>query len=1050
MLADVSSAGSDPKTSEQLLPAEADEARVLEPAEAATTRRSAIIRQVSFALSELTSDNAAHHFEDLCRHVARARLAANIIPATGPVGAGGDQGRDFETYRTYLAAQLGHHGGFAGHVQEGAVAFACTLQQDNLPTKIRDDVRKICSGGVSVESIYCFLVVPMAVGVRHRLQKELEVAYGVHVEILDRKWLSEELSDAELFWIAEEYLSLAATLAPARADAPGSKTGLPAWYLADRDRWRARAAARPTLGELLDLRDGLRHATFHLKARADLPFWLSLMEPLCGDSGRDVRQRARYETAVAQMRGLKDLRPVDGHVADFFEEASDEDDPARLSDAGVLLTYASVAYSYAQSGLKLKQLQAWGEALRQRVEHLLDDDPPPVRRARLLEVLGQLYLAPEPGSIGRAPEPTPLPEMAELEDEDGRPLAPISPPDESERYFVDVSRGLWAWGELAASLPQLPLFPVDEMARLLELLSPLLVDEDSWSDIVMAVDTAVARAEGDAAAGDRALGRAQALLAANRLLDALGELHNAKIRFFHGDHPRSLASTLLALGDVYGKLHLPLAARQHALAAATAARASETDEVGDLVPHALFMASEHDYRAGSFASALQVLRVAMLAQHALVDPDVDPWSERDFGRAVVTAGYSFKAAHDLLAGPFVDAVDELLNSVAMLENLRDVGDGIDKWSEQEWADRVDSQLEGRPYADVGPRRAIRFAALGLTWTISCANEHLAVLAAERLAAAAQVLCADLAGDEFLLLPTAVEIDVELRSSGGTIELRERPRSEGRGWVVELGSVGEGNSLDPDEVTRELMATLGAILREVSLLTDDAFFAAIERSFARGITHKLCPVRPYDELVPYAERHFESLPCRAVVAPLESGHPPAKCHPEMTWASGPGPGYSAEEAEGMLTNRYEQLPKLMPVTLRMLRNDRRFATTVDLLRRRGWLDWHILTATYNLVLQGRLGRAGLNRAEVQATEKGRRAAKDLAFTPEADNEPTVPVAQLLNIARLDEGRQMALASLMMHWGMRLPEGFAIEAAERLLAERYGYWDDDLEHPDPFVN
>lgn len=1009
-----------------------------------------VIRQISFALSELPSENAAHRFEDLCRHVARARLAANLLPATGPVGAGGDQGRDFETYRTYLAAQLGRHGGFVARVPEGGIAFACTLQQGGLAAKVREDVRKICGGGVPVETVYCFVAVPMAVGTRHHVQDELREAHGVHVEILDRLWLAEELADPELFWIAEEYLSLPAALAPARPAAAGSQQGVPPWYVADRDRWRGRRAARATLGELLDLRDGLRHATFHRHARVDLPFWMSLVEPLCGAHGRLVRQRARYETAVAHMRGLKDLQPADGFVADFFAEIADENDPARLADAGVLLTYASVAYSYARSDLKLEQLQAWGTNLRTRVEQLLEGAPPPVRRARLLEVLGQLCLAREPGSLGRAAEPMELPDVAEIVDEEGRPLRPVRSPAAPERFFVDLDGGLQAWGDLIASLPELPLFPVDGMARTLELLSPLLVDQDGWSAIVAAVDEAVARAEGDAAAGDRALARAQALFSVDRLLAALDELHNAKLRFFHGDHPRSLASTLLALGDLYGKLHLPLAARQHALAAAKAAGASDADEVACLLPHALFMASEHDYRAGSFASALQVLQVAMFAQQALVDPEVDPWAARDFGRGLLTAGVCFNSAQDLLLGTFADSVDDLLGSVGMVDQVRELRTEMDGWSVQDWGVLTDAQLEGRPYADVGERREIRFCALGLAWTISCANRYLAVIAAERLAAAAQVLCADLAGNELLLLPTAIEIGVELRSVGESAEPRERRSSRGRRWAVRLSSVDEAESLQPDEVTRELMTVLVSVLLEVSLLSSDAFMAVVERSFARGITHKLCPVRPYDELVPYGEERFESLPRRMVGPPLAAGRPPAKCHAEMAWRSDPGPGYSVERAREMLVTRYEQLPALMPVTLGILRGDRRFATIVALLRQRGWLDWHILTAIFNVILQVRLGRAGLNRPEVQATEQGRQAAKDLAFMSEAEDDPPVPLAPLLNIERLDQGRQMAVASLMTHWALDLHAGqFGIKAAEQLLAERYGYWTDDIEHGDPFA-
>jgi hypothetical protein len=61
-----------------------------------------------------------------------------------------------------------------------------------------------------VETIYCFSAAPMVIGVRHRLQHELRETHDVHVEILDRAWLAEELADPEIFWIAEEYLSLPA------------------------------------------------------------------------------------------------------------------------------------------------------------------------------------------------------------------------------------------------------------------------------------------------------------------------------------------------------------------------------------------------------------------------------------------------------------------------------------------------------------------------------------------------------------------------------------------------------------------------------------------------------------------------------------------------------------------------------------------------------------------------------------------------------------------------------------------------------------------------
>jgi hypothetical protein len=59
---------------------------------------------IRFQLEQLKAQNKHHEFEHLARHFARLRICESVLPATGPVGAGGDQGRDFESYRSYLAS----------------------------------------------------------------------------------------------------------------------------------------------------------------------------------------------------------------------------------------------------------------------------------------------------------------------------------------------------------------------------------------------------------------------------------------------------------------------------------------------------------------------------------------------------------------------------------------------------------------------------------------------------------------------------------------------------------------------------------------------------------------------------------------------------------------------------------------------------------------------------------------------------------------------------------------------------------------------------------
>ncbi|MEU3625990.1 hypothetical protein BS329_30535 [Amycolatopsis coloradensis] len=84
--------------------------------------------EIRFALSQLSAQNRHHEFEHLARALARMTISVNIIPATGPVAAGGDQGRDFETYRSELPEQVQLLGRELGIRDEDGVGFCCTLQ----------------------------------------------------------------------------------------------------------------------------------------------------------------------------------------------------------------------------------------------------------------------------------------------------------------------------------------------------------------------------------------------------------------------------------------------------------------------------------------------------------------------------------------------------------------------------------------------------------------------------------------------------------------------------------------------------------------------------------------------------------------------------------------------------------------------------------------------------------------------------------------------------------------------------------------------------------
>lgn len=80
---------------------------------------------------------------------------------------GGDQGRDFETFHSYIAEALGRDGWFAGLVPSGPIAGICNVQTGSVAGKVLSDIGTICKSGQPPEKVYAFLGTDMPVARRH-------------------------------------------------------------------------------------------------------------------------------------------------------------------------------------------------------------------------------------------------------------------------------------------------------------------------------------------------------------------------------------------------------------------------------------------------------------------------------------------------------------------------------------------------------------------------------------------------------------------------------------------------------------------------------------------------------------------------------------------------------------------------------------------------------------------------------------------------------------------------------------------------------------------
>ena len=603
--------------------------------------------QVRFALSQLPSHNAHYEFEHICRHLTQQFICSNVLPATGPVSARGDQGRDFETFRTYLREELGPYGAFLGSVSEGTIAFICTTQSNNVAAKLSGDIEKVCASGHQVQEIRAFTLEPVAVAIRHRLETEAQESHGVRLQLHDAASIATLLAQPQGFWIAERFLSIPAEIRPDLAPSNGD---LSDEYVELRNRWRQKGFPNPTLGDFIDLKTGLREATCEQEIRSDLSFWLGLLRDLLAspDLSIHIAQRARYELVVSTLRGTHSIRSVDDVARAYLGESLSEADPVRLQDASALLLFAYTAVVVGVTSFTPAELEDWNSRLTKRVQDLLSSAMPH-GQAALLFTLGHLGTHPTiaQGDIQTPREEARIPEPWELYDEQTDSLN-VSMRDDI--VFTDAPRTLSAWTQLMDNLDNTPLFPIQGLGDILQLFVPLWSDQPEWRELLDRVDEALGERLGKHALATRAKDRAMKLLRLERRLDALEEFHRARIDWFVGETVRGALLAMLIIAKLYLELRLPQAAKSYALAVAYIAELRRDENLADLIPTGLLTAANADFIAGAWCSATELYELGLLAQQEFIEDGIDSETHPIVGDAVMNLIYANACAETIDSG----------------------------------------------------------------------------------------------------------------------------------------------------------------------------------------------------------------------------------------------------------------------------------------------------------------------------------------------------------------------------------------------------------------
>lgn len=891
-----------------------------------------LIRQIRFGIEQLKSENATSDFEHICRFFSRNRIIKNVIPASGPVQAGGDQGRDFETFHSYLGRQSIVNECSLSY-SESTIVFACSLEKKPLKKggKIENDIEIILQPKLSIERIYFFSGEDIPVGLRHKKQSEVKDKYQVELEIIDANGLAEHLSDPDLFWIANQYLKIPNDFYPRRTDEN--------WYQKLYKEYENREI-QLSYEEFTDIKSALRHIYKDKELKVDINFWIEKLDLfILEDCSRDLKRKAIYEKFVTKLMGQNDISNLENIVRDYFKDLNDFANPASLEDAQVLLSFMTSSKKIIGNGFTIDELKEYANTICSLVSTELNSTDSPSKKCSFIEIQATIILHEFENMI---------------EDYDGYLKAYIAKLEEMLPYIE--SAHFYPLERLTTRL-------LDNIKLTLELgENPKRIEVFSEK-----IDAFLASRYGEYKAGEKIRDRAQEYLKAGKTTVAISLLHQLKVKWFAKETLRGTVLTSLLLSDCYSRLNMEFAGKYYSMVAAHLCLVYKNEnQVYDLLPQALIDTCNSCYHTGSWMNYLDLVDLTLNSYH-FIKKDFDIYGDTGTSTLIF-----YPAIIKLMAEKFnlsiINYIDNKFSKLGYIDTeIKELYDKIKEennpmFEKAKASEILSDQIVGTPFNDIGKYREIIFKAFGTKWSIRFPNDYITNSIAEQFVAMVQIFLVELVDQELYLLKSNVIVELK-KSTTDLPRFEPKPSNTETIWHAEIPFY-SGSQIDViDKFETFYSALVGAILRNISLLPDEKFKEVLIGKFNEGLFNKITFGNSYN----YHFRYFidESV-FKESKRDLFENYNIAfdyniSDNKELPWNNTSAPAYSKTESLKYIKNRLNfKAPLELSIT--KWKENEVFMTTVFELRKT-WCDWHIYLALVNLVINYKLSQIGIRLTQV---------------------------------------------------------------------------------------
>jgi len=966
-----------------------------------------LAKYIRFQLGELTSANAHHEFEHLCFYLARKRIYPNLIPSTGPVSAGGDEGSDFETYDVVDS----RHTPFFAESSEHKIVFACSLEK-NYKRKITRDIQTILAANPSAKEIKFF----SSQGIPRKIRGDLERAslktHGVTLQIFDGPAIAVLLTDSEVFWIAERFLSIPSEVFPRRDN--------------DHEEWYAKILSSESHPEHLSsdqffrIRSAVRYATTNSEKHSDLPKLISKLKAYQKSVLPRISRRAFYEEFVASLRGLESVVECQAGLSEYLGTIDELEGVAELEDAAVLVNYVIGAKFRHLVSIDFDQVIAWRQQILSRIDELLKLDISSGRRSSLMNVKGFLFLSDWIET-----------EVANVPGE----------MQKNENIQRAGSKAIVIWLKMLKHVRESPMFPLEDFARRLASFASAYGSCEGYADLARKTDSLLAERAGKEKLAEQAFERAKASARDEKWVSAIDELHIAHISAFTKENALSTVLIPLFLAKIYADCQLFSAAKYYSLASSFAAVKIEDDSLRKKAYRGLLEAGAADMANGASLQVLMSLQAATLLESEFSSGGDSPAKDFEWARLLThtfriaySSSFVSEQLNSFILGVYLEKLGLTQAYQEFLPEIQTSFNSIHSFSEL--ASRALEEGIAPPFADAFDSRQLHWEQLGLRWHISWQNDFHTTAAAEGFCALLQILLADIRAIEMSILEADVDLHLSLHDKAFQIE--EVSSNE---RVIRKIYLPKAN-LDPGIV----FAIATTILAMVSAIPQRSFLRVIRNRMKTGILKKTNPHAPFQDLFRefYLERDFARF--RHFLGDLQIKIPEylIETHEDLRGSKGLHPEYRRDESLTAIRKRYARTTGLLRFTLPRLKAHPPFADSVTVLKQEGWKDWHILLAAGNI----RLNYIIHSRLPTDASPEQHLAlVNEIMGKDECESDPSPPLDKF-TIEELRKALKFSQLSTLRQLGFDCWQKTPVHSSIDAFLGRFNYWVDDVEHANPF--